>query len=90
MLPAGLIIWAAMYWDVAIYIGIILYAVIGFGFIQYMLCSAAHAAFKKHIQDADAKPEEVHTTQQKPKKGDEPAGPWTFLDEYDDKSGKKK
>ena len=88
LLPAGLIIWAAMYWDIALYIGVILYAVLGFGFTQYMLSCAAQAAFKKHIQDADSKPEEVHKTQSKPKKDEEPKGPWTFLDDYDSKSAK--
>ena len=83
LLPLGLSVWASLYWDAAIYIAILLYAGIGFAFIQYMLSSYAQASFRKHIKDADAKPEEEHATDRRPnpRKPEEPKGVWTFLDE---------
>lgn len=91
LLPFGLSVWASLYWDAAIYIAILLYAVIGFAFIQYMLSSYAQASFRKHIQDADAKPEQEHATDRKPnsRKMEEPKGVWTFLDEDEDKQAAK-
>lgn len=93
-LPIGLFIWASIYWEIAPYLALFVYAAFGFGFIQYMLSFYAHTTFKRYIQDADADAKDIpeHTTQQRPdsRKGQEPQGVWTFLDEDEEDGADQK